>query len=129
MTAAAGSTGLYSSADFPSKRNFEVALGLGFFGFVVLANLINVAGSYLMTRLAWQISIDLQSTLFAEYLRRPYLFHAQTHSAVLFNNIIYETTRATNDILQNIFLLVTNLVTAVLSCFRCCCSTHGSLLA
>jgi ATP-binding cassette, subfamily B, bacterial PglK len=105
---------LYTFGGFSSKRVFEVALGLGFCGFVVLANLINVAGSYLMTRLAWQISIDLQSTLFAEYLRRPYLFHAQTHSAVLFNNIVYETTRATNEILQNIFLLVTNLVTAVL---------------
>jgi ATP-binding cassette, subfamily B, bacterial PglK len=103
---------LYVHLGFASRRGFVMALGFTFMAVVVLSNLINVAGSFAMNRLAWRIGTDLQSALFGEYLSRPYLFHARTHSSVLFNNIINETTRATNDILQNAFLLVTNFATA-----------------
>jgi ABC-type multidrug transport system fused ATPase/permease subunit len=98
---------------FSSRRSFTVALGLAFMGLVLLANLINVIGSFFMIRLALRIGTDLQSVLFAEYLHRPYLFHARTNSAVLFNNVVHETARATNHILQNFFSLVTNVVTAL----------------
>jgi ABC-type multidrug transport system fused ATPase/permease subunit len=98
---------------FSNSRSFMVALGLSFMGLVLLANLINVIGSYVMIRLALRIGTDLQTILFAEYLHRPYLFHARTHSAVLFNNIIHETAGATNHILQNAFSLITNVVTAL----------------
>jgi ATP-binding cassette, subfamily B, bacterial PglK len=98
---------------FPSRRSFTVALGLAFMGLVLLANLINVIGSFVMIRLALRIGTDLQSILFAEYLHRPYLFHARTNSAVLFNNVIHETARATNNILQSAFSLITNVVTAL----------------
>jgi ABC-type multidrug transport system fused ATPase/permease subunit len=103
---------LYIHLGFSSRHNFEVALGLAFLALVLIANLINAVGSFAMIRLAWSIGTDLQSILFDEYLTRPYIFHARTHSAVLFNNIVHETTRATNDLLQNTFSLVTNMVTA-----------------
>ncbi len=83
---------------FSSARSFTVALGFAFMGLVLLANLINVVGSFVMSRLALWIGTDLQSILFAEYLHRPYIFHARTHSTVLFNNIIHETTRAINQL-------------------------------
>jgi ATP-binding cassette, subfamily B, bacterial PglK len=98
---------------FSSRRSFTVALGLAFMGLVLLANLINVIGSFVMIRLALSIGTDLQSILFAEYLHRPYQFHARTHSAVLFNNVVHETARATNHILLNAFSLITNIVTAL----------------
>jgi ABC-type multidrug transport system fused ATPase/permease subunit len=98
---------------FSNRRSFMVALGLSFMGLVLLANLINVVGSYVMIRLALRIGTDLQSILFAEYLRRPYLFHTRTHSAALFNNVINETNGATNHILQDAFSLITNVVTAL----------------
>jgi ABC-type multidrug transport system fused ATPase/permease subunit len=98
---------------FSSRRSFTVALGLAFLGLVILANLINVIGSFVTIRLALWISTDLQSILFEEYLHRPYIFHARTPSAVLFNNIIHETIRATSQILQNVFSLITNIVTAL----------------
>lgn len=97
-----------------SRREFEIALGGGFVVVVIAANIINVTGSFVMARLAWYIGTDLQCALLGEYLGRPYIFHARTQSAVLFHNIINETTRATNDILQNGFLLVTNGATALL---------------
>ena len=104
---------LYTHFRFADRRDFEIALGLGFMALVFAANLINLAGSFVMARLAWWIGTDLQSALFGEYLARPYAFHARTHSAILFKNVIYETSRVTNEVLENVFLLVTNIVTAL----------------
>jgi HlyD family secretion protein len=98
---------------FSNTRSFTAALGLAFMALVVLANAINIAGSFVMIRLAMWIGTDLQSILFAEYLHRPYVFHARTHSSLLFNNLMHETTRSTNNLLQNAFSLNTNIVTAV----------------
>jgi ATP-binding cassette, subfamily B, bacterial PglK len=104
---------LYASLGFSSRRSFEIGLGFGFMSIVLVANMINAMGSYVMIRLSWRISTELKSTLFREYLCRPYLFHATTHSAVIFNNIIFKTSHVTNSILQNGFSLVTNAITAM----------------
>jgi len=103
---------LYMYFGFSSRRSFEIALGLGFMTVVLVANLINIMGSFAMIRLSYWISTDLQSTLFAEYLTRPYVFHARTHSSALLNKIIHETDRLGNDMLQSIFSLATNIATA-----------------
>lgn len=105
---------LYVHLGFASRRGFIVALGLGFLALVLVANLINILGAFAMSRLACWIGTDLQSALFAEYLGRPYLFHTTTHSATLFNNIVNEPARTTNDIVQNLLTLTTNAVTAAL---------------
>jgi ABC-type bacteriocin/lantibiotic exporter with double-glycine peptidase domain len=102
----------YAHGGFSSKRGFVVALGIAFIGTMLIANLINVLGSLAMSRLALRIGTELQSTLFAEYLSRPYSFHMRANGAMLINNILYETARATNGILRNAFMLLTNLVTA-----------------
>jgi HlyD family secretion protein len=102
----------YVHGGFSSKRGFVVALGIAFSAVMLVANLINVLGSLAMSRLALRIGTELQSTLFGEYLSRPYSFHIRANGTMLFNNILYETARATNGILRNAFLLVTNLVTA-----------------
>lgn len=103
---------LYQQGGFTEHRGFVMALGVAFIGVALAANLINLVGSMLMNRLALWVGNEIQTTLFAEYLGRPYLFHARTHSSTLFNNIIYEAGRFTNGILQNAFTLVTNIVTA-----------------
>ena len=104
---------LYTTLGFSSRRGFESGLGLAFMSTVLIANMINALGSFVMIRLSWRISTELKSTLFREYLCRPYLFHAKTHSAVLFNNIIFKTSHVTNSILQNGFNFVTNAITAI----------------
>jgi HlyD family secretion protein len=103
---------LFIHSGFSSRRGFEVALGVAFVGLVFAANSINLIGAFVMIRIAQSIGTDLQSTLFGEYLARPYLFHARTHSALLFNNIMEETMRTTNEIVANIFSLVTHAATA-----------------
>lgn len=102
---------VYTTLEFSSRRSFEIGLGLAFVAVVLVANLINAVGSFLMTKLSWHISTDMKSVLFREYLSRPYLFHAKTPSALLFNNIIYKT-NVTTSMLQSIFILVTSIVTA-----------------
>jgi HlyD family secretion protein len=103
---------LFVSGGFTDRHSFVVALGVLFIAVVLLANLINALGSLAMNRLALRIGTELQSALYTEYLQRPYSFHAATSSNLLYNNVVHETARVTNGILQNLLLLVTNLVTA-----------------
>jgi ABC-type bacteriocin/lantibiotic exporter with double-glycine peptidase domain len=104
---------VYAHGAFSSKRGFVVALGIAFIAVMLIANLINVLGSLAMSRLAVRIGNELQSTLFGEYLSRPYSFHTRTNGTMLLNNILYETAKVAHGILRNGFLLVTNLVTAL----------------
>lgn len=108
---------LYVQGAFPGKRAFVLALGIAFIAAVLLSNLINALGSMAMTRLASGIGDKLQTALFDEYLSRPYAFHVGTHTATLFNNVVNETRRLGNGILQNAFLIVTNAFTGALIIF------------
>ncbi|HET9391140.1 MAG TPA: ABC transporter ATP-binding protein [Steroidobacteraceae bacterium] len=105
---------LYASGGFTSHGSFMLALGAGFIGVVLLANLVSLLGTMAMNRAALRVGAELQTALFEEYLLRPYSFHTATSSTTLFNNIMYETTRVTVGILQMGFVLVTNLVTGSL---------------
>jgi ABC-type bacteriocin/lantibiotic exporter with double-glycine peptidase domain len=105
---------LYVAGGFSSHRGLILALGVGFVCVVLLANLISVLGALAMSRLALRIGNDLQTTLFDEYLSRPYAFHCATNSSTLLNNVVYETTRVTHGILENAFTVVTGVATAAL---------------
>jgi ATP-binding cassette, subfamily B, bacterial PglK len=105
---------LYGAGGFRSEQSFVRALALGFVLLVLLANLISVAGFLVMHRLARRIGQELQATLFAAYLERPYAFHTATSSLTLLNNVTYETTRLTYGVLENSFTAVTAAVTALL---------------
>ncbi len=104
---------LYVHMHFASERAFVVALGLGFAAVVALANAVNLIGSLMMNRFAFQVGVSFASALFAEYLHRPYAFHSVTHSSILSSKVLHETGRVTAGILQSGLLLVTNLVTSV----------------
>jgi ABC-type multidrug transport system fused ATPase/permease subunit len=105
---------VYVHGGFSGQRSFVVALGIAFIAVMLIANLINILGSLAANRLALRIGKELQTTLFEEYLSRPYAFHVGTNSTTLVNNVIYETTRVAGGILQNALLFVTSLITASL---------------
>ena len=105
---------LYVHGDFSGKYAFVATLGIGFIAAVLISNLINALGSMSMTRVAFGIGDQLQAALFDEYLSRPYLFHARTHSATLFSNVMYEPRRLSIGIIQNGFILVTNTAAGLL---------------
>ncbi|HSY09104.1 MAG TPA: ABC transporter ATP-binding protein [Steroidobacteraceae bacterium] len=103
---------LFLHGGFSSQRGFIVLLGVAFISLVLIANLINGLGFLAMNRLALRVGNQLQTAMFADYLSRPYSFHAGTNSATLVKNVVYESTRVTNGILLNGLMLVANLVTA-----------------
>jgi ATP-binding cassette, subfamily B, bacterial PglK len=105
---------LYATAGFQRPRELEIALGVAFIALVLLADAINAAGLLLLSRIALGIGNELQTTLFTEYLSRPYLFHTATNGATLVNNVVYEVGRLNNGVLQNGFILITQLITGCL---------------
>jgi ATP-binding cassette, subfamily B, bacterial PglK len=105
---------LYVHGGFTTEHTFVVSLGTLFVGLVIFANIINAVGALAMNRLALHIGHQLQTALFEEYLTRPYLFHTGTNTSTLFNNVIYEVGRINNGILQNAFILITNIATGSL---------------
>jgi len=71
---------LYASGGFTSHGSFMLALGAGFIGVVLLANLVSLLGTMAMNRAALRVGAELQTALFEEYLLRPYSFHTATSS-------------------------------------------------
>lgn len=104
----------YVYGGFSGKQTFVLALGGAFIVMVAVANTVNALGSRAMNHIALRIGDELKRALFDEYLARPYLFHVRTHSAEVFDKVVYETTRVADGILQSAFMLVTNFFTAVL---------------
>jgi len=51
---------LFVNFGFSSTRSFEIALGVAFMAAVFIANMINIAGAFLMTRLSYRISAEMR---------------------------------------------------------------------
>ena len=102
---------LYLHGRFTSAHTFATTLAVVFVLLVIASNLVSALGAQGMNRIAQRIGHELQATLFAEYLRRPYLFHVGVNSATLFNKVINEAGRLNETILQSLFTLITNATT------------------
>lgn len=103
---------------FDSERSFAVALGIALALLVALANVINLAGTLLMNRFAYQVGEAFRTALFDEYLNRSLAFHLRTHSSLLESKILHEINRITAGILQNGLILITNVV--MIACIVVC---------
>jgi ABC-type multidrug transport system fused ATPase/permease subunit len=105
---------LYQHLGFTTQHDFVVTLGLGLLVVVLLGNAINMVGSLVLNRFAYQVGHRFCVALFDEYLHRSLQFHLSSNSATLFNNVIWEVTRGTTGMLQSFLLLVTNIATSAL---------------
>jgi HlyD family secretion protein len=105
---------LHQYLDFGGERAFAVVLGFAFVGLVMVANLVNLAGSLLMTRFAFSVGNEFQVAVFNEYLHRDCHFHARNNSAALASKVIHEAGRVTTGILHSMLTLATGLATSVL---------------
>jgi len=103
---------------FDTERSFVVALGIALALLVALANVINLAGTLLMNRFAYQVGEAFRTALFDEYLNRSLAFHLRTHSSLLESKILHEINRITAGILQNGLILITNVV--MIACIAAC---------
>ncbi|MFL6604188.1 MAG: ABC transporter ATP-binding protein [Steroidobacteraceae bacterium] len=104
---------LYQHLQFSTERSFVVALGIGLAIVVMLANAVNLAGTLMINRFAFQVGETFHTALFTEYLSRSFAFHSMTHSASLASKILHETGRVAAGVLQSGLVLITNLVTVV----------------
>ncbi|HEX3843993.1 MAG TPA: ABC transporter ATP-binding protein [Steroidobacteraceae bacterium] len=91
-----------------------LALGGVFISLVTIANAVNLGGSLLLNRFALKVGDAFNSSLFQEYLARPYEFHLATHSATLSARLLHESRRVTVGVLQSVLMLGANLVTIAL---------------
>jgi ABC-type multidrug transport system fused ATPase/permease subunit len=103
----------YTALGFTGTRSFLVALGGAFIGSVLLTNAINLAGSLAMTRFSLAVGDRLHTSLFAEYLRRDYLFHVRKGSVALGSNVLYAVNRIVSGVIEAALLLVTNSLVVV----------------
>lgn len=94
--------------------HLAVAFGVAFIALVALANLINIAGSLLMNRFAFETGNAFAIELFESYLSRDYAFHLRTPSAILTARLLHETMRVTVGVLQSGLALAAGLVTIAL---------------
>jgi len=105
---------LYQQGGFKTDGGFMVALGIGFLGLVLAANVVNWWGSLAMFRFARRTGDRLSGLLFREYLYREHQFHLTANSSTLFNNIVWEVLRGITGLLQALFATTTNAVTSAL---------------
>ena len=85
-----------------------IELGVAFIVLAALAGLINLGGTLLMSRFAFEAGNACSIELFAGYLGRDYEFHLRTHSAVLTARLLHETSRITAGVLQSGLMLAAN---------------------
>jgi ATP-binding cassette, subfamily B, bacterial PglK len=107
-------TWLYRHFHFSSQRGFLTALGVALLVLVLSANAVNLLGSLAMNRFAHRTGNRFSVELFDEYIHRSHEFHIASNSATLLSNVIWEVSRGITDILQSLFIVSTNVVTAVL---------------
>ena len=96
-----------------SRDDAVVTLGAAFVGLLVASAVLNVAGSRAMGRFSYSVGDRVRETLFAEYLRRDYLFHVRAKVARLVDNVVWQSERVTTTLLQG-QQLMTNAVLTVL---------------
>lgn len=98
---------------FTSHATFVTFLGVAFVALVCVANVLNLAGNAAIRRFAYGTAARLQGALFAEYLRRNSLFHAQHDGAVLATRVVHHVDALAVGILQNALVFVTSALTCL----------------
>lgn len=92
---------------------FFVELGGGILLLLVIGMVANVLGLRATQRFAFSVGDRVREVLFAEYLRRDYLFHVRAGAGRLMDNVLYQSDRVTLTLL-NTQILVTNSVLTLL---------------
>lgn len=96
-----------------SPHDAVLWLGAAFMALLIASAILNVAGSRAMGRFAYSVGDRIREMLFAEYLRRDYLFHARARVGRLVDNVVWQAERVTTTLLQG-QQLMTNAVLTVL---------------
>ena len=104
---------VYNFLNFSSLDTFLLFIVFLIFIFFLITVCFTTFNTYLITVFAQHLGNDLRSNLFKFYLSQPWLYHARTNSSDLTNKIIYETGRVTNNVIFNILMTNSKLVTGL----------------
>jgi ATP-binding cassette, subfamily B, bacterial PglK len=96
-----------------TRPNFLWVLGGVFIALLVASAVTNVLGSRAMGRFAYSVGDRIREVLFAEYLRRDYLFHVRAGAGWLMDTVLNQSDRVTLTLLFG-QVLITNAVLTLL---------------
>jgi ABC-type multidrug transport system fused ATPase/permease subunit len=102
---------IYHEAGFTSDYDFLVALGLGSFLVILVASLIQVVKSYVVSRFTMMRIHSISMRLMSSYLRQPYAYFLDKHSGEMSNRVLLEA----QQVVQSFFKPALDLVASMLS--------------
>lgn len=91
---------IYQAGNFTSHHDFLIAVGLVAFGIILLAAIIKIVTTYLMNLFAQIGGHRLAERLLENYLRQPYVFFLDRHSADLSKKILSDSVMLVSSVLQ-----------------------------
>jgi len=96
-----------------TPREFMLVLGAAFSLVLILSAVLNVLGTRAAGHFSYSVGDRIRGVLFAEYLRRDYLFHVRAGAGRLMDNVLNQSDRVTLTLLNG-QLLFTNAVLTLL---------------
>ena len=76
----------------------------------LLSTVLNLFSVYLLSKFTLQTGGEIESDLFEYYLRRDYLFHLETTSSKLLNNIFELVKRITNFVMYPLMIIISKIL-------------------
>jgi HlyD family secretion protein len=101
----------YEFGQFSSDKQFLITLGSLAFILLVAGNMFKMLMRWVTVKYAQNIGRRLGVKLLKKYLYKDYLFHSQSNSSHLTNNVVLEVTRLTNNVILNILVLNARVLT------------------
>ena len=98
------------------KLNFNfIGLNIKNFSFILiviflLSTILNLFSIYLLSKFTLQTGGEMESKLFEYYLRRDYLFHLETTSSKLYNNIFELVKRITKFVMFPLMIIISKIL-------------------
>ncbi len=87
-------------------KNFSFILIFVF----LLSAILNLLSIYLLSKFTLQTGGEMESSLFEYYLRRDYLFHLETTSSKLYNNIFELVKRITKLVMYPLMIIISRIL-------------------
>lgn len=100
--------------NFQSKDTFLMAMGYLVFSLILIGNIFILLTNWCMNYFGNQFGKSISVNLYKSYLAKPYIYHVETNSSLLGKNIFQEVNRVTNNIIIQMLMLNSKVVTIVL---------------
>jgi ABC-type multidrug transport system fused ATPase/permease subunit len=104
---------VYTVLDAPDVARFQVFLAVAVFVLVVMGVGLKMVTLYTMTRYSQMRSFTLSSRLLQGYLRQPYEFFLNRHSAEIGRTVLYEVEQLVSRVLMPCLQLVASALTVL----------------